>query len=320
MQSVPRMEIKNGCADAGLSARDLNPRTTDAPGSKKRTRKKIVGRFGGDGGADERINPRNGRRRQVCIYRQFMAFIAASRAIGREFDTTCVEGHTDLVLSAGSPRNRPASVMSSEVGQTGRRSASNGSELKKLLVAAKGGSDSALGRALTACRPGLLAVAQKRISPRLRRVVGASDIVQDTFVNATKAFRSFRGERANEFVKWLGKILSNRLAQIVRRNSARASGAAAISDQRVSVIRVGPRRRDGEPTPSGLAEVDELARMVRSGLSRLSERDQQILQLRLGDGLKFAQIGGRLGITANGARMSFLRAAERLRDQMKSAG
>jgi RNA polymerase sigma-70 factor, ECF subfamily len=199
------------------------------------------------------------------------------------------------------------------VGQFDPKCAGSKSDLKHLLAAAKEGSDSALGRALSVCRPGLLLAAQKAISPRLRRVFGASDIVQDTFVNATRGFASFRGQRASEFVNWLGKILSNRLSQIVRRYGRGANGNAAVMNRGATVD---GRRCDEEPSPSGVAEIEELARLVQIGLSRLCERDQQILHLRLGDGLKFAQIGEGLGISANGARLSFLRATQRLRAQL----
>ena len=53
-----------------------------------------------------------------------------------------------------------------------------------LLVAARRGSREALGNALEACRRYLLAIASRELDPDLRGKGGASDLVQETFLEA----------------------------------------------------------------------------------------------------------------------------------------
>ena len=53
------------------------------------------------------------------------------------------------------------------------------------LIAAQAGSRDALGEALDGCRPYLLHLARQALGPALQAKGGASDLVQDTFLEAT---------------------------------------------------------------------------------------------------------------------------------------
>jgi RNA polymerase sigma-70 factor, ECF subfamily len=187
--------------------------------------------------------------------------------------------------------------------------------LEMLIAAAKTGSDTALGRALNECRPRLLQVARRGLSPALRHIVGASDVVQDTFVNATKAFRVFRGERAGQFRNWLRRILANRIAEVVRRESGVRTDAPQALDNG------GPRRVDAlasedQESPCGIAGTNEVGSLIRMALSRLPERDQQVLKLRFDEELSFSEVGKRLELSEDAARMLFMRAVNRLRREL----
>jgi len=187
--------------------------------------------------------------------------------------------------------------------------------LEELLATAKTGSNSALGRALNVCRPHLLHAARRRIAPALRPVVGASDLVQDTFVNATKAFHVFRGRRASEFLNWLHCILSNRIAEIARRDRQRLNGVVQVAGTGINRRLNAPISADQE-SPSGIASSEEISGQIRVALLRLPEHQQEILHLRFDDGLNFSQIGEQLELSEDAARMQFLRAVKRLRREL----
>jgi RNA polymerase sigma-70 factor, ECF subfamily len=198
---------------------------------------------------------------------------------------------------------------------TGSEQSPSDNRLNQLVAAAKGGSDSALGRALVACRPQLLRTARRRLAPALRPVVGASDIVQDTFVNAARAFPLFKGEKGSQFFHWLRRILSNRIAQVARTNAQpHPNGVARFSGDgtppRLSLLAA------EQETPSHIASNEEDADRIRACLARLCERDQQVLQLRIGERLGFAQIGRQMKLSEDAARMLFTRALHRLRREM----
>jgi RNA polymerase sigma-70 factor (subfamily 1) len=207
--------------------------------------------------------------------------------------------------------------MSSTDGDLQSRGGSGEMRLEELLATAKTGSNSALGRALNVCRPHLLHTARRRIAPAMRPLVGASDLVQDTFVNATKAFRAFRGRRASEFLNWLRRILSNRIAEMGRRDRQRLNCVVQVPGRDINRRLNAPMPADQE-SPSGIASSEEIAGQIRLALWRLPVRQQEILHLRFDDGLNFPQIGERLELSEDAARMQFLRAVERLRRELPS--
>ena len=65
--------------------------------------------------------------------------------------------------------------------------------------------------ALEACRDYLLLVAEKRLGTDVRAKAGASDLVQDTFLEAQRDFGQFRGNSRREFRHWLRRILVHNL-------------------------------------------------------------------------------------------------------------
>jgi len=75
--------------------------------------------------------------------------------------------------------------------------------------------EDAAGR-LEGCRQYLLMVANEVIGPALQAKVGASDLVQDTFLEAQRHLGVFRGRTRAELRGWLRKILECRLANIRR--------------------------------------------------------------------------------------------------------
>ena len=64
-------------------------------------------------------------------------------------------------------------------------------EIGQLIAAARGGSASALGQLLEGCRKYLLLVANESLDSDLRPKGGASDLVQETFVQAQRIFERF---------------------------------------------------------------------------------------------------------------------------------
>ncbi len=186
---------------------------------------------------------------------------------------------------------------------------------EELIAQAKTGSNSTLGRALDVCRSRLLLVARSVVTHRLRPQVGASDVVPDTFVNATKAFGVFQGQKTSEFPNWLHRILFNRMAEIARKGGHRPRGVAHVSLGDMGG-QMNHRSLADEPSPSSLAGDQEFAELIRAELARLSQRDQEVLRLRYNEGPIFPQIGERVSLIADGARMLFVRAVKRLKREL----
>src|SRR5689334_5788737 len=88
------------------------------------------------------------------------------------------------------------------------------------LEAARNGLQEALGPLLEGYRPYLLLVANRQLPPDLRPKVGASDLVQDTFLEAQRDFAQFHGHTEDELRAWLARVLLNNLANITRQYRA----------------------------------------------------------------------------------------------------
>ena len=179
------------------------------------------------------------------------------------------------------------------------------------LTAARDGSRDALGRTLETCRPYLLAIARDELSGALRAKGGASDLVQDTFLEAQSSFPQFRGNSEAELRAWLRQLLHHRAAKFGRRYRTtlkrRLSREAALP-RRDSP---GPDRR--LPTPSVQLMAREQAQRLRQALEQMPDDYRQVVTLRYVEQCSFEEIGLRMGRTPNAARLLWLRAIERVR-------
>src|SRR5437588_12014181 len=87
----------------------------------------------------------------------------------------------------------------------------------ELLQEARAGDAATLGRLLELYRRYLALPARGQIGQRLQGKVDASDLVQETFLEAHRNFARFRGTSEAELVQWLRKILAANLADLFRR-------------------------------------------------------------------------------------------------------
>src|SRR5262245_2441329 len=77
-------------------------------------------------------------------------------------------------------------------------------------------SDQTPGGDLDRFRPYLLLLARLQLDPRLRGKLGASDVVQQVYLQALQALDQFRGQSDGEKLAWLRRILAHCLAHATR--------------------------------------------------------------------------------------------------------
>jgi RNA polymerase sigma-70 factor (ECF subfamily) len=188
------------------------------------------------------------------------------------------------------------------------------------LPAAQAGSREALAQALEACRGYLLMIAERELAPDLRAKAGASDLVQDALLEAQRDFGSFKGTNEGELLAWLRRLLLNNLANFARhyrgtdkRAVAREVGLAVGG----SSAEMGPDLASVLPSPSGAAMAHERAEAVRRAIDRLPPDQRQVVLLRYQDERTFEEIGPLMGRTANAVRKLWLRAIERLEEELR---
>jgi RNA polymerase sigma-70 factor (ECF subfamily) len=190
------------------------------------------------------------------------------------------------------------------------------------LAAARAGSREALGQVLETFRAYLLLIADREMDPELRAKGGASDLVQETFLEAQRDFARFHGTRAEELRAWLRRLLLNNVANFTRQYRERAKrqvGREIPLEAGGSSHERGVGLEADTLSPSGEALAQEQAEALAQAVQRLPPDYRQVLALRHEEQLTFEEIGQRMQRTANASRMLWLRAVERLQREMGAA-
>ena len=188
------------------------------------------------------------------------------------------------------------------------------------LRAARAGSADALGRALEACRGYLLQIARRELGPDLQAKCGASDLVQQTFLEANRDFSYFHGATELEWRAWLRRLLLNNLANVVR--GYRETAKRAVGREVAFPASDGREGGAGDPaadlpSPSTEMMAREQAEAVRRALDRLPEAYRLVLKLRHEHDLTFEEIGHQLGRSADAVRKLWARAVESFQKECK---
>lgn len=190
-------------------------------------------------------------------------------------------------------------------------------ELVNLISEAQNGDPTAIGQLLHRYRNYLLLIANHHISDDLKAKVGASDVVQQSMLNAQLHFGQFQGNSEPELKAWLGKIVQNDILKTRRTfNTRKRDSQQEINLQEHSAV--GRRLLDEHPTPTQQAIQREKARLLNCAMLKLSEDHQRVIRLRNFEQLSFEEIGEHLGRTADASRKLWSRAIQVL--QVNLAG
>src|SRR6516164_5193734 len=134
------------------------------------------------------------------------------------------------------------------------------------IAQAQTGRPFALGQALEAYRHYLLGVAQRELDSALQAKGGASDLVQETFLEAQRDFAQFRGASAAELQAWLRRLLLNNLANFKRtfRGTDKRDVGREVPLERATPGSAEAALTTPMPAPSGAAVANEQAEVVQA--------------------------------------------------------
>jgi RNA polymerase sigma-70 factor (ECF subfamily) len=192
---------------------------------------------------------------------------------------------------------------------------------EQLLLDAGAGDAATLGRLLELYRRYLALLARVQIGQRLQGKVDASDLVQETFLDAHRHFARFRGTTEAQFVHWLRQILAAKLADLLRRYlGAQGRDVRLERDIGDALDRSSALLDRGlvapEPSPSQQAARREQAVLLADALGELPDDYREVLVLRHLEGLTFPQVAARMDRTLDSVEKLWLRALARLRQQL----
>ena len=191
-----------------------------------------------------------------------------------------------------------------------------------LLVLAKAGSGSALGRLLESYRHYLALLVRLQVGRRLQGKLDVEDLLQETFLEAHRGIGQFRGSSEREFLGWLRQILLATLAGQVRRYY----GTGQRDLRRERELELGIDRTSqaldrgliaAQSTPSQQAARREQAVRLADALGCLPEDYREVIILRQLEDLTFPEVARRMGRTEDSVKNLWARALARLRRMME---
>jgi len=186
------------------------------------------------------------------------------------------------------------------------------SETRQLLVRLREGDRSALDALLERDLEWIRGCVRRRLGPALRSRLDSGDVVQEAVIEFLRHGPPFLVSDQEQFRRLAARVVENVIghqydwftAQRREQNRDRPLPSEDILDL--------DARRAAQGTPSKEAQRHEREACVRLGLELLEAQDREAILLREWKACSLAEMGTRLGITEDAARMRYHRAVQRL--------
>jgi RNA polymerase sigma-70 factor (ECF subfamily) len=196
--------------------------------------------------------------------------------------------------------------------------------VEALLDRARHGDNEARDELFARCRSFVGIVARAEVESWMQAKVDASDLVQQTLLDAHRGWDGFRGTTEGEWLAWLRRILSNNTADYVRRYHGTAKRRARREvplDRRLpgqSSVLVGDPSDPGDSPSQALMRLERQLE-VAEALAKLPDDYQEVIMLRNLQRLPFSEVAARMGRSRPAVQMLWMRALEKLQETLKSS-
>lgn len=165
------------------------------------------------------------------------------------------------------------------------------SDLLRSLKAATQGDREAMDRIIAAYGTWIRSRVRRRLGAKLRQRVETEDVVQSSLALAVRDLQghdvAFEGEKP--FLAWLLKITERKIAMAGRHHAARKRDV-----ERQVAFEAPDARALSQTSPSQAAGRSERAERIRASMASLPALERQIIEMRVLEGLAFAEIATRL--------------------------
>src|SRR4051794_10922204 len=141
----------------------------------------------------------------------------------------------------------------------------------------------------------------------------AQDVYQDAFLKAYKSVGNFRFECS--FYTWIYRIVTNLCLDHLRKRQVRKEDSGVVTDsdgEEFSLLDTVSDDRAAHNPERDLMRR-ELGRKIGKALTRLTERERMVFELKHYQGLKLRTIGEMLNTTEETAKNTLFRATQKLR-------
>ena len=183
----------------------------------------------------------------------------------------------------------------------------------------------ALGDVLERHRERLTQLVRFRMPTALLDCMEPSDVVQETFFEATRRVDEYLRKPSVPFYLWLRFLALQKIVQLMRRQQAMKRDVRR--ERRVESYAAGSSSAnlvdklfDSGTSPSGALQRKEGVEEVLRLLGGLSKEDRDILELRHFEDLSNVEAAEVLGITPVAARSRYCRGLQRLKEVLDRKG
>lgn len=189
-----------------------------------------------------------------------------------------------------------------------------------LLERARSGDASTRGKLLDSYRNYLRLLARTQMGQGLHACLEPSDLVQEALLEADRDFATFSGGTEKELLVWLRRILVRNLLDAARHHQAQArdrqrqESLEAMMEESSNAL--GMALAAHGSTPSAQAARREQCVLLADALERLPPDYRTVLEMRNLQQLPFEEIAERLGRKSGAVRMLWVRALEKLSQEM----
>lgn len=180
------------------------------------------------------------------------------------------------------------------------------------------GDTRGLNELFEAHRTRLCKMVKTRLNPQIQGRVDASDVVQDSFLEATKRLREYVEAPKAPLFLWLRQILGHKIIDVHRRHlgadARNAELEISLQQQRpqASSVCIAAQLIGNVSTPSRLAIREETRVALQDAINQMDSQDREILVLRQFEELSNIEAAAELGIEPAAASKRFVRALQRL--------
>lgn len=190
------------------------------------------------------------------------------------------------------------------------------------IQSAKRGDEKSLGKLLASYERYLKLLAEVQLGSALRCKVDASDIVQETFLEAHKAFPRFEGSDGQQLMAWLKSILATRLANTMRHYLGTQARDIRL-EERIghsldqSALSLGGILAAPGSSPSQHVASKEQAQLVAEALLRIPSDYREVIVMRHLEGETFPVIAAAMNRSVDSVEKLWLRGMAKLKREVQ---
>lgn len=169
-------------------------------------------------------------------------------------------------------------------------------------------------------RPVLLTLAEALISPALRVEVDASDLVQQTLMEAHQQSEILASFDDGPFFSWLRKALRHNVLDAVKRLSTQKNDAARrirAADIDNSFVRLDELLIADDTSPSEIVQRNEQIALLLAAIQELPRNQREAVILKHLRGYTLRQVAEELGVSETAAAGLLHRGRKQLVEQLE---